>query len=83
MILHYLFACWNVVEVRPQCYSDNDCAQNEVCHDGNCVDACRIKTCGANAKCETGYHSAKCICLPGYTGNAEIACNLCKYLIEM
>jgi hypothetical protein len=72
----YLHVIFSAVEVRPQCYSDNDCARNEICHDGNCVDACRVKNCGTNAKCETGFHSAKCICLPGYTGNAEVACNL-------
>ena len=79
MNLYYHFACIHIVEVRPQCYTDNDCARNELCHDGSCVDACRLKRCGDNARCETGVHSAKCICLPGYTGNAEVACNLCKY----
>ena len=67
------------VGVRPQCYSDNDCSRNRGFNDGNCVEACRIKQSGDNAKCEIRFHAANRICLPGYTVNAEVACNPCKY----
>ena len=67
-----------LVEVKPECYVDDDCAYSDVCNEGSCINACRLLGCGSNAKCETGRHSARCICLPGYTGNAQTACSLCK-----
>ena len=67
-----------IVEVRPECYVDDDCGYSDICYKGSCVDACRLSQCGSNAKCESSLHSAQCICLPGYTGNPRSACNLCK-----
>ena len=69
-----------IVEVRPECYVDDDCGYSDICYKGSCVDACRLSQCGSNAKCESSLHSAQCICLPGYTGNPRSACNLCKSL---
>ena len=66
------------MEPKLECYSDNDCAYSDVCHQGTCVDACLVTKCGANARCESRLHSAQCICLPGYTGNPQHACNLCE-----
>ena len=68
-----------LVEAKLECYSDNDCAYSEVCHQGTCVDACLVTKCGANARCESRHHSAQCICLPGYTGNPQHACNPCEF----
>ena len=68
------------VEVKPQCYRDDDCQYDELCNQGSCINACRVTSCGVNARCETGYHSASCVCPQGYTGNPEVACTLCKYL---
>ena len=67
-----------IVEVKAECYVDDDCAYSDVCNEGSCINACRLLRCGNNAKCETGKHSARCICLPGYTGNAQTECSLCK-----
>ena len=67
-----------IVEVRPECYVDDDCGYSDICFKGSCVDACRLSQCGFNAKCESSLHSAQCICLPGYTGNPQSACTLCK-----
>ena len=67
-----------IVEVRPECYVDDDCGYSDICYKGSCADACRLSQCGANAKCESSLHSAKCLCLPGYTGNPRSACTLCK-----
>ena len=67
------------MDARLECYSDNDCAYSEVCHQGTCLDACLVTKCGANARCESRHHSAQCICLPGYTGNPQHACNLCEF----
>ena len=73
-----IISYYYIVEVKPECYVDDDCAYPDVCNEGNCINACRLLRCGSNAKCETGRHSARCICLPGYTGNAQTACSLCK-----
>ena len=65
--------------MRPECYVDDDCSYSDVCNKGSCINACRLSDCGLNTKCETGRHSARCICLSGYTGNPRTACTLCKY----
>ena len=63
------------VEAKLECYSNGDCAHNEVCNQGSCVDACLVTKCGPNARCQTLLHAAKCICLLGYTGNPDISCS--------
>ena len=63
------------VEVRPECYVNDDCGFNEVCNQGSCVDACRVTQCGVNARCEARRHAGTCTCLPGFSGNPDIACN--------
>ena len=67
-----------IVQVRPQCYVDSDCLNIEVCHQGSCVDACRLKVCGTNAQCSANNHVARCECIRGHEGNAESACYPCK-----
>ena len=73
-ILHVL------VQVKPQCSVDSECLQTEVCHQGNCVDACRLKVCGLNARCIASNHFASCQCITGFEGNPESACYQCKYM---
>ena len=68
-----------IVEVKAECEIDNDCQRSEKCNKGSCIEACRLTYCGANALCESGYHSAKCACLPGYTGDPRTSCNRCKF----
>merc|ERR1712110_12672 len=63
------------VQVRPECFEHADCPLYDVCDQGNCIDACRVTSCGANARCENKIHSASCICLPNYIGNPRVACN--------
>ena len=64
-----------IVQVRPECYEHADCPSYDICDQGNCVDACRVTTCGSNARCENRIHAASCICLPNYVGNPRVACN--------
>lgn len=64
-----------IVEVRPQCYTNNDCQITEACHLGSCVDACRLTNCGTNARCISQNHQGQCVCLSGYEGNPSFACN--------
>ena len=68
-----------IVEVKAECEIDNDCQRSEKCNKGSCIEACRLTYCGSNSICESGYHSAKCICLPGYTGDPRTSCNRCKF----
>ena len=63
-----------LVEVRAECYDDTDCRVTEICNQGDCMDACRQKRCGNNAKCEHTVHDARCECLPGYTGDPFSGC---------
>ena len=74
----FKFELYALVEVKAECYVDDDCATSDICNKGSCVDACRLSHCGSNAICEAGYHSAKCVCLPGFTGDPRTACNKCK-----
>jgi hypothetical protein len=64
-----------LVQVRPECYEHADCPSYDICDQGNCIDACRVTSCGSNARCENRVHSASCICLPNYEGNPRVACN--------
>ena len=64
-----------IVQVRPECYEHADCPSYDICDQGNCIDACRVTTCGSNARCENKIHAASCICLPNYVGNPRVACN--------
>lgn len=73
-----IFSYYTLVEVKAECYVDDDCATSDICNKGSCVDACRLSNCGSNAICEAGFHSAKCVCLPGFTGDARTACHRCK-----
>ena len=70
-----------VVDVRPECYDNNDCRATEICNQGSCVDACRIKGCGINARCQHTLHDARCDCLQGYTGNPNVECRPRKFRI--
>jgi hypothetical protein len=67
-----------LVQAQPQCVQDLDCLNTEVCHQGSCVDACRLKHCGANAHCLASNHIATCHCDNGYNGNPESACYPCE-----
>ena len=58
---------------------DTECLNTEVCHQGSCMDACRLKKCGVNARCLATNHNAVCQCNHGYEGNPESACYPCKY----
>ena len=62
---------YQIVEAKQECYVNDDCAIPDVCNKGSCINACRLSHCGSNAICEPGFHSAKCVCLPGYTGNPQ------------
>lgn len=62
-----------------QCHLDQDCANQETCLDGKCVDACLTTQCGFNAQCKSTSHTGICFCSQDFTGNAYIECIRGKY----
>ena len=68
----------SLVEVKSECYTNNDCPRPEICNQGSCINACRLTNCGSNANCEPGFHSAQCICQAGFTGDPTESCVKCK-----
>ena len=58
----------------PQCYDDYDCRSTEQCHQGSCIDACRLKSCGTNALCSARDHAIQCECIPNYFGDPFTSC---------
>ena len=64
-----------LVDAKPQCETDFDCAFDKTCSQGNCVFACSLVSCGLNAVCVPKNHRGICECNPGYFGNPTIACN--------
>lgn len=68
--------CRTIVRVEPQCRLDSDCGNPERCYEGNCVDACRLDTCGVNAICRSANHLSQCSCPSGYIGNPRLECTL-------
>lgn len=63
------------MEVRPQCYSHDECQYTEACNLGSCIDACRLTQCGSNAKCVSQNHQGQCVCMQNFEGNPSIGCN--------
>ena len=64
----------HIADPTPECTVHPDCRITEQCHQGSCVEACRLITCGTNALCNSFNHDAECSCPPGYTGNPLVAC---------
>lgn len=67
------------VTQEPECRSDYDCPDPEVCQSGSCQDACAAKRCGQFAFCTARNHQARCQCQHGYTGNPDAGCKPRKY----
>lgn len=59
---------------HPECILNSDCAQNQVCTDLRCVDACLSNPCGRNSECRVISHTPICTCKKGYQGDAFTGC---------
>lgn len=68
------------IQAAPQCRVDQDCKDSDRCVQGNCIEACRIDSCGLNAQCISRAHQAMCTCPEGYAGNAHVECTRVQYL---
>lgn len=60
---------------RPECITNSECPQNEACSNQKCRDPCP-GTCGVNAKCQIVNHNPICSCLPRFTGDPFIRCQV-------
>lgn len=55
------------------CTLDTECTQAQACIRGVCVDLC-TNNCGKASQCIAQAHTVRCICPPGFMGNASIEC---------
>ena len=72
-----------VPEPKPECTVDADCPSRLACLNEVCRNPCTTLTpCGQNAECTVQntlpQRTMVCMCIPGYVGDADIACNLRK-----
>lgn len=59
---------------RHICHSNEECASNLACVNGDCVSPCASLLCGANALCESENHAAWCRCRIGFVEGASGEC---------
>jgi hypothetical protein len=59
------------------CQYNVDCPPDKYCDRLNrvCINPCNEDSCGDNALCIGENHAPKCVCPPGYRGNAYISCD--------
>ncbi|KAK7075250.1 hypothetical protein SK128_022664 [Halocaridina rubra] len=58
------------------CSESSQCSHDFECIDQQCQDPCLLLQCVTNAVCIVTEHKAKCECLNGYMGDAELYCAL-------
>lgn len=58
------------------CTRNSVCKDNEVCTGtfGTCLDTCKVKPCGLNAKCSSSKHARSCVCLSPWKGDPNQGC---------
>lgn len=57
------------------CGSDSECSNSQVCHNRQCIDACRLNNpCSISAVCVSRNHRANCECPPGLEGDPFVRC---------
>ena len=81
--LFYYFENILVPEPQPECRVDADCPSRQACLNEVCRNPCLVLSpCGQNAECTVQntlpQRTMICMCIPGYVGDADIACNLRK-----
>lgn len=67
---------------RPECITNSDCPQNEACHNQKCRDPCP-GVCGMNAKCTVINHNPMCTCIPHYSGDPFIRCQMNSKMLTL
>lgn len=59
---------------RPECVTNSECANNQVCQNQKCQDPCP-GLCGQNALCRVISHTPMCYCETGYMGDPFVLCS--------
>lgn len=67
---------------RPECISNAECSFDQACINEKCQNPC-INVCGLNAECKVVSHTPICSCLPKYTGDPFIQCNLQPQIVAV
>lgn len=65
---------------RPECTINSDCPRHLSCINQKCVNSC-LGACGIKAECQVVNHVPFCKCMPGYTGNAFVMCQILPLLL--
>lgn len=69
------FSYLYVLSVTVGCQSDSECASDEQCYNGQCVNPCILgDPCARNAECYGSNHRSSCRCPSGYTGSPYDYC---------
>uniref|UniRef100_A0A2S2QFK9 Neurogenic locus notch 2 n=1 Tax=Sipha flava TaxID=143950 RepID=A0A2S2QFK9_9HEMI len=71
--------------IKMGCTSDDQCAYDKQCYNGECVPPCLLNDpCAPTAKCYGDNHRAACQCPPGFFGNPFEKCERteCTYDID-
>ena len=64
-----------LVEARPECRTDPECAQNQACLNERCIDPCLVQNpCAPQAQCTARAHHPVCTCPEGYGGDPYRQC---------
>ncbi|XP_065203541.1 neurogenic locus notch homolog protein 2-like [Planococcus citri] len=59
------------------CESDDQCSNDKICYNGDCVNPCWINNpCAITAKCYGDNHRTACKCLPDLKGDPFVKCEL-------
>ena len=62
------------------CKSNNECGNDEICREGNCVNPCIVANpCATTANCEVNTHRLTCTCPSGTTGDPFTNCYASKW----
>lgn len=57
------------------CSSDSECADDQQCHNRQCINACRYRNpCAISAICTGSSHRANCECPRGFEGDPFVRC---------
>ena len=77
LIIHIILLDVTAAPIIVGCEANSECAQEEACLNGDCVDPCN---CGRDAYCRVFQHTPLCYCPEGYSGNPEVACEKREFL---
>ncbi|XP_059474496.1 neurogenic locus notch homolog protein 1-like [Neocloeon triangulifer] len=63
-----------IVGCGAQCVNAQDCAHDQQCKQGKCVNSCADSPCGHGAECRAQSHRAVCSCPHNFVGDPLVSC---------